>query len=343
MKIDNSHGHFIRFASSLNKEIEPSTKLNKKQFYLKQKNQVETLVKLEKKFRHKLIKHPWGKGIYDSFIKYICDEKGNILVARPYFRERQSIFTKEISKALKKRQRNKLYKFAFNFQFITFALNKRKWPKNSDIYKLYEQICALRIELIETNMPLAISRARIFWSKTPKSQLSYMDMVQISAEGLVSGIDKFVLPFSRVFRAMVIGRILGNLIACYSETLIHFFPNDKRVLYWIRKILNKNPTASVDEVLKQVNSKLAHSQKMNTYKVDDLINASSCVSMDIKLNANNDKQEMVKLADKFSAPEHTQPDVAIEEMDSMKAVYGALDSLSLIERKLLIMKGVNLK
>jgi DNA-directed RNA polymerase specialized sigma subunit len=43
-----------------------------------------------------------------------------------------------------------------------------------------------------------------------------MDLVQIAVEGLISAVDKFVLPFSRAFRAVAIGRITGNFITSYS-------------------------------------------------------------------------------------------------------------------------------
>ena len=154
--------------------------------------------------------------VFRDFIKYICEERKNILAARPFFRERQAIFTSKVSNALRDRSEVNLSKFHFNFQFIKFTMKARNWGKDSQIRNLYNQIDSLRTEIIEMNMPLAISRTRIFYSKTPPSQLSYMDFVQIGAEGLMSAVDKFCLPYSKVFRSVIIGRIVGNYIESYS-------------------------------------------------------------------------------------------------------------------------------
>lgn len=212
----DANEHFITFAASLEKAIAKYSTVSEESLLKRQKRQVETLVKLEKRFRRALTKHRWGPGIYRDFVKMIVEDKRNILAARPYFRERQNVFTQEISQALKNRNWRALGKFHYNFTFIKWALSIRKWAKGSPLVKLAEQVAAMRCELTEMNMPLAISRARIFWSRTPKAQLSYMDLVQISCEGLMNGIDKFCLPFSASFRAVAIGRITGNLIEDYS-------------------------------------------------------------------------------------------------------------------------------
>jgi len=122
------------------------------------------------------------------------------------------VFTTNIAKALKEESATALYRYHFNYQFVRFTMALRKWPRGGKIRKLAMKIEAIRTEIVEMNMPLAISRARIFWSRTPRSHLTYMDLVQISCEGLMSAVDKFVLPYSTVFRSVAIGRIVGNLI-----------------------------------------------------------------------------------------------------------------------------------
>ena len=84
-------------------------------------------------------------------------------------------------------------------------------------------------------MPLAISQARVFRHNTPESHLTYMDLNQISFEGLINAVDKFVLPYTSVFRSVIIGRVKGDLIENYSETPVHFYPSDKRKIYRANK------------------------------------------------------------------------------------------------------------
>ena len=209
--------HFQTFAKTLKRDNAAKYEdVSNEDLLLFQKDQVEKLVALEKEFREALIECRWGEETYKRFVEHICEERRNILDARPFFRERQTMFTAEISGALKNRDHKSLYKHHINWQFVVFVLNSRKWKKTSKVYKLSQEIKAMRTELVEMNLPLAISRARIFWSRTPKSHLTHMDLVQISCEGLMSGIDKFCLPFSEAFRAVCIGRITGNMIASYS-------------------------------------------------------------------------------------------------------------------------------
>lgn len=184
-------------------------------FTAKQKRQVETLVALEKEFRDVLIKHGLGVEVYQEFVKYVMDTRRNLLCARPFFRERQETFKTLISPILRERDEKALYRFDINYRFILFALKVRKFKKNTNVLKLAKKVERARRELIEQNMPLAISRAKIFKRCTPASHLEYMDLIQASNEGLIAAVDKFVLPYRPVFRSVIIGRIVGNLIEDY--------------------------------------------------------------------------------------------------------------------------------
>jgi DNA-directed RNA polymerase specialized sigma subunit len=214
---DASTEHFQHFAASLEMATDKygNDGLSGKDFLALQKKQIDRLISLEKKFRAALVSHRFGESTYKAFVSLICDQKRNILVARPYFRERQPVFTNRISVALKARDIKAMEKFHFNYQFVCFVMGTRKWGKNSDIHKLASEITSVRSEIVEMNLPLAISRARIFYSRTPKAQLSFMDLVQICSEGLMSAIDKFVPPFSKVFRSVIIGRATGYMIENY--------------------------------------------------------------------------------------------------------------------------------
>lgn len=331
--------HLKQFAKSLNKEIEKYGHTDDK--YLdRQKWQIETLVKLEKQFRKELIRHKWGIPVYRDFIKLICEERKNILAARPFFRERQPVFTNRVSKALRKISPETLSKFHFNFQFIQFVMKSRNWGKDSKIRQLYKQISDLRTEIIEMNMPLAINRTRIFYSRTPPSQLSYMDFVQIASEGLMSAVDKFCLPYSRVFRSVIIGRIVGNFIEEYSETLVHFFPADKRKIYRANKVVRKHKEGLVDfdKLADEINIGAKPEHQTTPSEIADLMSAASLISTE-----SGTDEEILRggILSKCEAPVSIQPDVIVEYTDSIESLGSAMEQLTILEKKLLKLKGVS--
>jgi hypothetical protein len=181
-----------------------------------QQGQVETLIKLEHAFKLALIKHRWGILAYRKFVDYIRDDRQNILDARPFFRERQTTFTAEISPALRDRRARGLFRFRVNWRFVMFVVQSYKWGASSEVRKIAEQIRKVRDELITVNLPLGLNRVKKFWAATQRSHLERMDLVQIACEGLMSAVDKFVPPFTTAFRDVIIGRITGNFIEQYS-------------------------------------------------------------------------------------------------------------------------------
>jgi RNA polymerase sigma factor (sigma-70 family) len=344
--------HFRYFASSLESAIAKYGDIA--DFDEKQKAQVEGLIALEHEFRDTLIAHRWGRAVYETFVKFICDEKRNILAARPYFRERQEVFTADISEALKTRNAEGLYRFSINYQFIAFVMKARRWEADnigSTIVSLARKIEALRTELIEMNMPLAISRARIFFSRTPLSHLTYMDLIQIASEGLMSGIDKYSPEdgvFSRAFRSTAIGRMTGNFIEEYSETLLHFYPADKRKLYRANKAVGRHAgVVDFERLATQVNDGAKKGCKTNPNEIADLMAAASTVSADSSPSDNfeseSDSGAPRVLAERFAAPETDQPDVRFERDHDMTVLAKALSSLSLVEQKLLRLKGLGVE
>ena len=333
--------HFRSFAKSLETIIDEYGGVEEITIVKRQKKQVEKLVKLETKFRRTLVRHRWGPGVYKSFIDFIIRERKNILAARPYFRERQDIFTSSIAKCLKNEKHKALYRFHFNYQFVRFALESRKWANGSELVKLGKDIEQIRTELVEMNMPLAISRARIFWSKTPKSHLSYMDLVQISSEGLMSAIDKFVLPYSKVFRAVAIGRIIGELIENYSETLVHFYPQDKRKIYRANKRMNKHADGvDYDRLADEINEGIERAQMTDASEISGLVAAASHVSTDS--HAPTEENTVTDALDRFAADPSVQPDVTYEETEASHALYDAMHVLTPFERKVLRLKGIGI-
>lgn len=327
----------------------------------RQKNQLEELVRLENEFRQTLIRHPWGPGVYRAFIHKICDksENGNILTARPFFRERQEVCTGSISEALEARAEKGLYPFRFNYNFVQFAIKLRKWHPNSKLVQLGKGIERIRSALIVQNMPLAISQARIFWSKSPvkapSCHLEYRDFMQISGDGLISAVDKFVIPVRedfqteatfagafRKFRPMACQRMVGNFIEEYSKTLIHFFPKDKRKLYRAFKLIHKYSEAVdfeklANDVNRDAKGKVVPSSHRTTAAdLVGLLNAATGIASTDEVSADIDGT----LLDRHAASTDCQPDTRYEKAETMHLLRTGIGNLSLLEQKLLRLKGV---
>lgn len=357
MSFIHEQEHFKVFAAELEKLIARYGSIEN--WNLHQKKQVESLIALEKKWREAVVRHGQGQWVYRKFVTFISDEKKNILAARPYFRERQEVFAKQISKVLKKGRSNveDLYRFAINYQFILFVMKQRNWGAKSQITKLADDIGKLRKDIVALNLPLGIARARVFYSRTPKSHLSYMDEIQIAAEGMMSGVDKYspgprgrVSP--KVFRSTMIGRMVGNFIEEYSDTLVHFYPVDKRKIYRANKLV-RNFTNGVDyeKLAEQVNAGIKKEKakrkaegedgthQTTASEIADLMAASSTVSADSSLPTDPDAPVPIN---RFAAPESVRPDVQIETRDAMALMKKAGMSLTLFENKLLRLKGVRL-
>lgn len=335
--------HFKLFISNLEKAIDCYQGEND---LAAQKDQVERLVALEIEWRKALIRHHWGKFAYVDFLGLIMDKKRNILMARPYFRERNETFQAEISDTIRNRNHRVLYRYHVNYNFIQFVMESRQWDKvrsGRKLVRLYKEIRDLRNELVERNMPLAISEARLFWGKTPRSHLTFMDLVQTSSDGLVSAVDKFCLPYSSVFRAVIIGRIRGNLIEAYSETYLHFYPADKRRLYRAHKAIGKLREATVDfeAVARQVNQD-SPDEVVSTAEVMSLVSAAAVVSANALPLHQDEEEAPVNPIDRYPTRVDQSPDIMYEEAQAKQAVRESIQGLTIFEQKLLKLKGMEL-
>lgn len=341
---ESSDIHFRQFAVTLEKAIGKYgdfDDLTKSEFDKIQQRQLKELIGLEDEFRRTLINKPIGIKVYRTFVRYIVSQKRNILAARPFFRERQRIFTRSISKALKTGDIEKLQKFRFNFTFIQFILASHDWRPNAKVVRIARKIVRLRWELVTLNLPLAISRARIFFSRTPRSHLDYMDFVDIACEGLMNAVDKYVPSVDAgAFPSVAIQRMTGNFIEEYSETKIHFYPVDKRKIYRANKILGRQSDQNDLEALaNKVNIGVEKSGCTTANELAGLLAAQSCISIELQVQEGEDS---VRIEDRFEAPRETQPDVICENRDLIFNLNMAMSVLTIFEQKLLRLRGLSL-
>jgi hypothetical protein len=295
-----------------------------------QKVQVERLAELEVALRDALVAHRWGKASYVRFVKHVCDDRRNILSARPYFRERQVVFAGPISDALKARDWRALQKFHPNYNFFEVAMSCRKWPLGSPVWRLFCQMKRHRKELVIANLPLAINRGHKFYNCAVKSRssLSSMDIVDTFAEGLISGVDKYVGKWAPVWRSVAIGRMVGFGIDENSATILHFYPPDRRRIYRFNKARAASPDAPFEAVLEAVNA--GAESAASPSELAELAAASSApVSADAPLDEDGKRS----LSDSFAAPEEWRPDVALEAKERAETARRAWLSLTPFERK----------
>jgi|ERR1035437_1689424 DNA-directed RNA polymerase specialized sigma subunit len=310
-----------------------------------QKRQVEELLDAEKKFKEVVLKYRQSTEVYKKFLQRVCIQNRNILSARPYFREAATTFSQSITPAIKTSNIEELKRFNINYQFIKFI--KDNWlgpfPKRAD--ELFTRVYKARTILIENNMPLAVNRAKLFYRKTPRSHLTLMDMIGICSMGLAAGIDKWCGSYTPVFRSVCIGRMVGNLIDCYSETMLHFYPSDKRVLYKANSIRGRQGIDEINELTDAVNKSFKQDEldgksipkyEVKAGELSDLMNAASTVSADSTVN---DEGYGV-----YSYTQDASQDIesAFIERESTVEMLMYAKHLPILHRKVLRLKGIKI-
>ncbi len=331
---------FYKLAADVTRVIEENKKHG-----TTQEEQVEELLDAERKFKAAVLQYRQSTEIYKRFLQRVCIQNKNILSARPYFRETAVTFSKKVTPAIKASDIEKLKTFDINYQFIKFI--RQTWlgpfPKRAE--QLYNRVHTAREILIQNNMPLAIDRAKIFYRKTPKSHLSLLDMIGICAMGLAAGVDKWCGKYNPVFRSVCIGRMVGNLIDSYSETMLHFYPSDKRVLYKAHTIRGRQGIEDVKELAVAVNESFRNDAKegksvpkneVTVGELNSLMTAASTVSADATTNEEG-----------YGVYHFTEdPDQDIEgtfiERESMSQMISLAQELPLLHRKVLALKGIKL-
>lgn len=304
-----------------------------------QQGMIEQLVVLESEFRDALLACQQGRDFYRDFCAKVGGQGGNLPSVRPCFRERQQRFVDVVAGAIRSVDLVVLSTCGVNHQFIRRALAWGYWEDDHPVRVLAAKHAELRDAVIVRNLPLAISRARIFWRSTPRSHLSHMDLVQIATEGLIAAVDKYCLPWTGVFPAVVIGRCLGGLIESYSETTLHFYPKDKKKLYRARK-LSVRGKVPLTELVDGVNEVADSKGKTTEEELGGLLAASSVLSADTERAQVGDLgRESIPLLSKMAAPDRTRPDVAMEAASAAQALVLAVKTLPHRDRKLLALRG----
>jgi len=317
-----------------------------------QRSLLNELFKLERQFKTLLLLNEHGFQTYRRFIEFILGDKseggkGNKLSIRPYFRERQDTFSNKVfpilddfaeaqeKKKTGEKESKRLHRFRINYLFVQWVLSKDheevsryRGPNKRKLSLLHDKMVEIRHLLCENNLPLALNRTALFFSKIPPSHAQYMDLVQDASKGLLEAIDNFVPPYKTVFRSVAIGRIGLNMYDDASSTLVKLPPKDKRILYRARKAKQKN----VDISNEDLQSFVAESFGGTTSSEIEMIEAAAnqVVSIDAKDEYSRPMSETI--ADPASMEDHVER----KEVGSQLLIQ--LNKLRVIEKKVLLMK-----
>lgn len=318
--------HFQLFIAEMNKALLSNSEEDGRV----QRDLMTDLFAEEESFKRTLIKIKGGREMFKLFVHFITKKERNILKARSYFRERQHVFSAEISEAFYTGKHTILYNYSINYNFIRWVMkNYNGSEKNiKRLDKKFKEIIKIRHVMCENNMPLALHKTKLFWSRIPRTRMTYMDMVQATSEGLLTAIDKFAPPYKSNFRNVAIGRMTLNLMTDHNATPLHLSPKDRRVLYRANKARNLGyeKQEMLDYVL----------EKFNNVTMSDLDALFSAAIQPVDLYSPTTEDADTVLIDIIPDEKTTQDQVENQQM--IQLLYGNLDKLSLIERKIIKMK-----
>lgn len=331
-----------------------------------QKKLLNDLFALEEKFRQTLLSTNEGKLVYKKFMDYIlCDgnyavkglkenykpknkkdlknyqmltsvETRGILKAKIYFRERQNTLIKKMFKAFSEKDHEKLHKLKINPLFAIWVVQNYRGPKASTLRNYLQQIIHIRKLLCENNLPLAINRAKIFWSKNIDFSLERMDLIQACAAGLLTAIDKFVPPYSTVFRSVAIGRMVLNMTEMNSNLIVKLPSKAKRILYRVKNAMQKENIHDDDKVLQYVKQSFKDVQQED---ISTISAANTILSIDELVQAHNGEKTKPLYE---IIPDNNNLFDTIESNDMREKLFLAMENLETIEQKVLLMKHGNI-
>jgi len=294
---------------------------------------MELMIQLENKFKDLILASKTKKVvIYKKFIKYVKDEKGNILHSKMYFREREVVFVSDILADIRDEDHEALYCRKINFKFMKWVMELDSPPKHRSLKIIYDQYNQIRSMVIQKNLPLVVNRSKLFQFKSRKSSENPLEYVQIGAEGLIHSIDKFVPSGAtfdqREFKAPAIGWIQSVLMEdAKSRTMLKTSTTDKRIMYRVNIARYRLGYSEIAKVLAFVQEKYP---KATQEQIQSMILSENITSVDGTTE------------DRSAFSRHMQTDSAEEEIISslmIQRVEKIAKGFSILERKALVLKG----
>jgi len=168
--------------------------------------------------------------------------------------------------------------------------------------------------------------------------------------GLISGVDKYSADeYTKVFRSVCIGRMKGGMVEDYSQTLIHFYPSDKKILYKINILKHREKIEDIDHLCERLNEVLEQDrkdgknvseEKVTIPEIMRLMHGASTFSADQA--ADEDEEESDVNIYTYATDEGPTQEEMVETKDIMAKVLDSCEDLDILEVKVLKLKGISI-
>ena len=290
--------------------------------------ELDKLFSLENEFRTILSSSKKGIGVYSSFIKYITNEERNILAARIFFREREETFSKKIPNIIRNNNAKALSEFSINYKFIYWAINKPNMPQKKKAIKIFNEIVSIRQKIVEQSIPLIINRSRLYQARTRKFKDDALEFIQSATEGFLSAIDKYTPPTTSNFNGVAIGWMQAKLMSDSLEGFVKLSVKEKRILYRINLAIYRHGFKDINRILAFVKESYP---KVDRETIEAIMMASTELSSIDNMQSSDLEQE--------GYLKYTDNEDNIITDDLNKKLYAAISKLSVIEQKVLKLKG----
>lgn len=288
--------------------------------------ELEKLFEIERRFTKKLASSKAGLDVYQKFINYIMHDQCNILLAKVYFRERETVFLKQIPNLFRNNKFEKMSKFNLNYKFLHWSMQHVGELKSAKKFKeMFDEVVFIRKRIVEQMLPLVVNRSRLFQVKTRKFNDDVLEFIQTSTEGLLSAIDKYVPPnkTENKFRGVAVGWMQAKLMSDHSEGMVKLTVNEKRVLYRANIARYRHGMTDMNDVLSFVRESFP---AVTMEGLKPIISTSGeFQSLSIPSG---------KIKDQVSGPEQ-----GIIDRDEVVKLRAIIDTLPILNRKVLRLKG----
>lgn len=276
-----------------------------------------------------------GRDVYLKFIRDISDAQGGMKKARSYFRIRENMYKTTVNRAIREIKPELIFNVPINFRLCSFAITNFT-GNTKKLAPLFEEIKSLRDQIISRHLYLSLHKAKVFTKNFYNSSVDFEDLVQVANEALVVAVDKYVMgDDSSSFHSMAIGRMIADLISNGSfASSVTIGGHAQKKLYRIRKILQNNPNINSRE--------MSAALDIAEEEINDLMGATVYKSFSDPVGADGDMTFGDLLLESPDEKITNQESLVIDQnlKDVLKEAYGVL---SVVQRKILILKGINLK
>lgn len=300
--------------------------------------EIKQLIKLENKFRKQLCSTKEGRGVYKDLVVNTL-QNNKLLPMKVLFREKADQYKPVINPAVRGRKYAALYKLSINYNFCYYAVNNlaQKGIVDEKLNNILESIKTLRDSIIKRYLLVALNRAKVH-NKKIGGIVDFEDLIQMANIGIISAVDKYVVSDeSATFHQYVIGWITGNLILSSMQTLpVTLWPTAARKLLQIKRLTDKTPGISPQQI-----SVIA---EITEEEVSRLLNVSNYKSLDEDINKSSDDYGSLTLLDLLPAEDdESNGYAAIEQGDLTRKIAEGFKTLTIMEQKVLRLKGINFK